>query len=197
MNKRKWGTNFRNEPLKIAMLYQNSNCLLFYGYSDLDEEYLIDDYINDHRSVFSKAEFDKLHVEIKTFNSLNEKRNFQNKFGIYEITTLFGSSIAVTQYELELYSHDIHEWYTMYKDVVVISQFLPDIMVPSGTMMKLSKIGSDMYGKVDNFLSFTELLSTNYIKSSLLQHPVTAMKMYDEEKSIRAGFEYQLFKDDE
>ena len=195
--KTKWGymDGIIREVPEITMLYQNDKSLMFYAYSDSSSDYLISDYINDHKSVFKEDEMRKLHIEKRKFNSLHEKHIFQNKYELYQIRRLFDSSVSVTGYEHSIYNDDIQGWYTMYKDIVVISQILPNVLTPSKCFMDLSKIGSEMYDIVDNFSRFTELLSTNYIKSSLLVHPITAMKMYSESMSIKKRFEYQMFKD--
>lgn len=195
--KTKWGyiNGIIREVPEVTMLYQNDKSLIFYAFSDSSSDYLISDYINDHKSVFTEHELKKLHIEKRKFDSIHDKHVFQNKYELYQIRRLFDSPVSVTGYEYSIYHDDVYGWYTMYKDVVVISQILPDVMIPNKSLLDLSKIGADMYEMVDNFGRFTELLSTNYIKSNLLVHPITAMKMYDEDMSIKKRFEYQMFKD--
>ena len=79
--KTKWGyiNGIIREVPEVMMLYQNDKSLIFYAFSDSSSDYLISDYINDHKSVFSENELRKLHIEKRKFDSIHDKHVFQNK----------------------------------------------------------------------------------------------------------------------
>ena len=147
-------------------------------------------------------EISNLYINKVTFSTEKEKTDFMLYHDIYRMEKYYDSDLIVTRYERLLYHEIILRWYDMYKDVVVASQILPSVLNQEkekvhNAMTGLQIAADEMYDMVTNFYEFTQLISTRYIKGSLLVHPISALSMYQNKKEDMQLFKRQLFRFDD
>lgn len=184
------------ENLEITLVYQNRNKMILYGF--VDEPYAPNGFTTTVNWLQQNPSIkgEKNHIEKLKFKTIRAKLEWVEMHLEFLIEKYYMSKLLFTRYERLIYHETLFGLYEMYKDVVIAGQILPmflDLDIQQQLPFNLGKLSEDMYKLVNDYASFTSILSTKYVTNKLIAHPINILLMSKENKENEKLFKDKMF----